>query len=125
MLPFIGLSAQQIGDESLLRNIDKMTAPAWTRSLYRYPPLAAQAWDSWFHGLTAEEQANAPPCYQKIGGGMHGPRIRSCGCAQLADFIEKSERRIVWEPSSIYICTAKHRILWMLENSATPISSNP
>ena len=60
MLPFIGLNAQQIGDESLLRNIVKMTAPSWTRWLYRYPHLAAQAWDSWYHSLTDEEQANVP-----------------------------------------------------------------
>ena len=43
LLPFIGLSAEQLGDESLLRNIVKMTATCWTRALYRYPPLVAQA----------------------------------------------------------------------------------
>jgi len=30
LFAFIGLNAQQIGDESLLRNIVKMTAPSWT-----------------------------------------------------------------------------------------------
>jgi hypothetical protein len=36
--PFIGTRTEQIGDESLLRNIVKLTAPCWTRCIYRYPP---------------------------------------------------------------------------------------
>lgn len=41
------LSADQIGDESILRSIVKMTAICWTRCLYRHPPLANQAWGRW------------------------------------------------------------------------------
>jgi hypothetical protein len=47
MAPFNSLSAAQIGEESLLRNLMKMTAPCWTRSIYRYPPLATQIWHYW------------------------------------------------------------------------------
>jgi len=65
MLPFIGLSTQQIGDESMLRNIVKMTAPSWTRWLYRYPQLVSQAWETWYHSLTADEQANVPSTLPK------------------------------------------------------------
>ena len=65
LLPFVGLNAQQLGDESLLRNIIKMTAPCWTRCLYRYPPLGAQAWESWFCCLPPEEQEYFPSTLPK------------------------------------------------------------
>jgi len=65
LLPFIEINAQQIGYESLLQNIVKMKAPRWTRALYQYPPLVAQAWESWFHSLTPEEQANVPATLPK------------------------------------------------------------
>jgi hypothetical protein len=45
--PFTSLSADQIGDESILRSLLKMTAPCHTRCLYRYPPLANQIWNRW------------------------------------------------------------------------------
>jgi hypothetical protein len=47
LAPFIGTRPEQIGDESLLRIIVKMTAPCWTRCIYRYPPLANQTWKFW------------------------------------------------------------------------------
>ncbi len=47
MLPFSNLREEQIGDKSILRNIMKMTAPCWTQSLYRYPPLIKQMWLHW------------------------------------------------------------------------------
>ncbi len=47
MLPFNSLNTDQIGDETLLRNILKLTAPCWTRCVYRFPPLANQIWTCW------------------------------------------------------------------------------
>jgi hypothetical protein len=44
LAPHNSLTANQIGDETILRNIVKMTAPCWTRCLYRYPPLVNQTW---------------------------------------------------------------------------------
>jgi hypothetical protein len=40
------ICAEQIGEETL-RSIMKMTAPCWTRCIYRYPPLAHQVWINW------------------------------------------------------------------------------
>jgi len=37
MTSFNSLGAEQIGEESLLRNILKITVPCWTRCIYRYP----------------------------------------------------------------------------------------
>jgi len=34
MLPFNSISADQIGEESILRNSMKMTATCWTRCIY-------------------------------------------------------------------------------------------
>ena len=65
LLPFIGLNAQQIGDESMLRNIVKMRALCWTRFLYRYPLFVAKAWESWHYSLTPDEQANVPATLPK------------------------------------------------------------
>jgi hypothetical protein len=49
MSPFNSLRAPQIGEESILRNLMKMTATCWTRSIYRYPPLANYVWSFWRH----------------------------------------------------------------------------
>jgi len=45
--PYKSLSFNQIGDESLLRNLMKMTTPCWTRCIYRYPHLVNQTWKHW------------------------------------------------------------------------------
>ena len=47
LAPHTSLSADQIGDESILRSLVKMTAPCPTRCVYRYPPLANQIWKRW------------------------------------------------------------------------------
>jgi hypothetical protein len=60
LFSFIGLNAQQLGDESMLRNIAKMTATCWTRCIYRYPPLASQTWDYWYSQLAADLQRALP-----------------------------------------------------------------
>ena len=57
---FIGLTAEQIGNESLLRDIIKMTAICWTRCIYRYPPLANAIWQLWRASLSIELQQNQP-----------------------------------------------------------------
>jgi hypothetical protein len=57
---FTGLYAKQIGDESLLRNIAKQTAPCWMRSIYRYPPFANQIWQYWRAKLPQEAKINTP-----------------------------------------------------------------
>jgi hypothetical protein len=44
---FYSLSDEQIGDESILQNLKKMTAPCWKQCIYRYPPLINQAWLYW------------------------------------------------------------------------------
>jgi len=66
---FVGLTADQIGNESLLRNIIKLTAPCWTRSIYRYPPLANLIWQSWQATLPADihvtKPINIPKDWQK------------------------------------------------------------
>ncbi len=45
--PYNSLSFNQIGDESLLKNLTKMNAPCWIRCIYRYPPLVNQTWQHW------------------------------------------------------------------------------
>jgi hypothetical protein len=66
---FVGLAADQIGNESLLRNIIKLTALCWTRSIYRYPPLANLIWQSWQTTLPANicvtKPINIPKDWQK------------------------------------------------------------
>jgi hypothetical protein len=57
---FIGLKAEQIGNESLLRNIVKLKAPCWTRCIYRYPPLAHLIWKHWQIKLPIDIKANTP-----------------------------------------------------------------
>ena len=49
MNSFNSLSTSQIGDESILRNLMKMTAMCWTRSVYRNPQLANHIWSFWRH----------------------------------------------------------------------------
>jgi hypothetical protein len=51
------ICAEQIGEETLLQSIMKMTAPCWTRCIYRYPPLAHQAWIYW-EKLRKDENEN-------------------------------------------------------------------
>ncbi len=60
MLPFNGLKAEQIGNESLLRTIVKLTAPCWTRCMYRYPPLANLIWKHWQDKIPIDIKANTP-----------------------------------------------------------------
>jgi hypothetical protein len=47
MAPFNSLSADQIGHDTILYNLLKMTAPCWSRCVYRYPPLANHTWTFW------------------------------------------------------------------------------
>jgi hypothetical protein len=47
MSSFNSLKSEQIGEESILMNIMKLTAPCSTRCIYRYPPLANQIWTQW------------------------------------------------------------------------------
>jgi hypothetical protein len=49
MTPFHSLRSDQIGDESILRNLFKMTAMCWTRSGYRDPQLPHYIWSFWRH----------------------------------------------------------------------------
>ena len=49
MSPFHSLKTDQIGDESILRNLLKMTAMCWTRSGYRDPKLPQYIWSFWRH----------------------------------------------------------------------------
>jgi hypothetical protein len=68
--PKHGLTANQIGNESLHCNIIKMTAPCWTQSIYRYPPLANHIWQSCRAKLPIEERGNIsiniPKVWKKI-----------------------------------------------------------
>lgn len=57
---FNGLRADLIGDESLLRNIMKQTAPCWTRCLYRHPPMVKQVYDQWWFEQSSEFKENNP-----------------------------------------------------------------
>ena len=59
LFTFIGLRADLICDESLLRNIMKQTA-CWTRSLYRYSPLIKQVYDQWWAEQPDEFKQNNP-----------------------------------------------------------------
>ena len=70
LAPHTSLSADQIGDESILRSLIKMTAPCPTRSVYRYPPLANQIWKQWRDTQTEKRYydrlpANVPKDWQK------------------------------------------------------------
>ena len=119
LLPFIGLSAEQLGDESLLRNIVKMTATCWTRALYRYPPLVAQAWDCWYHHLTPEEQAEVPSTLPiKIGEPISGPQILFYAYALPATSIVRIESRKEWDHLNICICIVNRHIYRMLDATA-------
>jgi len=57
LLNFIGLRAEHIGNESLLRTIIQLVAPCWTRCIYRFPPLANLIWKSWYRNLPPDLQA--------------------------------------------------------------------
>jgi len=57
---FNGLKQDKIGNETLLRNIVKLTAPCWTRCIYRYPPLANQIWNQWRSELPESRQLITP-----------------------------------------------------------------
>jgi len=60
LLPFIGLNLEQIGNESLMHNVAKQTAPCWTRYTYRHPPTVNCIWKIWWSNLSSEEQENTP-----------------------------------------------------------------
>jgi len=57
---FSGLRMEQIGDESLLRNMIKFTAPCWTRCIYRHPPIVHQIWEYWRNRQSATDRENIP-----------------------------------------------------------------
>ena len=57
---FNGIRPDQFGDETILRNIIKGTAPCWTRSLYKHPPLANLAWKHWRSLQSSEIQETSP-----------------------------------------------------------------
>ena len=57
---FNGIRPDQIGDETVLRNIIKGTAPCWTRCLYRHPPLVNLAWKYWRSLSSSEIQETTP-----------------------------------------------------------------
>jgi hypothetical protein len=59
-MPFNGLKAEQIGNESLLWNIIKGTAPCWKWAIYRYPPLVDQIWNRWRSKLCETERGDTP-----------------------------------------------------------------
>jgi hypothetical protein len=46
-MAYNSINSDQIGEESMLRSIMKITAPCWTQCIYRYPPLANQIWVYW------------------------------------------------------------------------------
>jgi len=88
MSPFTSLSADQIGDESILRSIIKMTAPCWTRCLYHYPPLANQIWQRWqdFQKDRAHYQTlpiNVPKKSQKAVLGLSSAAQLSPKCTNI------------------------------------------
>jgi len=59
-MPFNGLKAEQIGNESLLWNIIKGTAPCWTQAIYQYPLLIDQIWKRWRAKSCETERASTP-----------------------------------------------------------------
>jgi len=70
LLPNIGVRTEQIGKESLLRNIVKLIAPCWTHCSYRYAPLVNQIWRHWRAALQENARLdtpeNIPKGWQKI-----------------------------------------------------------
>ena len=65
LLPFIGLRADQIGNESMIRNIVKQTAMCWTRSIYRDPSMANKIWKKWTLTLPDDIRATHPATIPK------------------------------------------------------------
>jgi hypothetical protein len=62
---FIGLTAEQIGDETLQRNMAKMTAMCWTRSIYHNPSLADLVWEQWLYSLSEVDRVSQPTTIPK------------------------------------------------------------
>lgn len=61
LIDFVGLRAEYIGNEFLLRTIIELVAPCWTRCIYRYPPLAKLIWKIWYMNLPPEIQRTTSP----------------------------------------------------------------
>jgi len=70
LLDFNGINANFIGNESMVRNVVKGTAPCLTRSIYCYPSLATLIWKQWYNTLSTSARATTsvtlPQGWQKI-----------------------------------------------------------
>ena len=70
LISFNGLKINLLGQESLLRNIIKMSALCWSRCIYRHPPFAEAIWKHWKSNLTEHSQQTTqdrfPPKWQNI-----------------------------------------------------------
>jgi len=116
MLPFIAISMDQIGLESLHRNILKMSAPCWTRCIYRYPKLANRIWKSWKAQLPDHQKIliaeNIPSGWQKITH-IEKNIIKACPfCNTVDDDADRMSGNLehlhVYCPSPILVSAREH-----------------
>jgi len=103
----IGLKPEQIGNESLLRNVVKQVAPSWTRCIYRYPSLANHIWKQWRtnleESLKEDKPENIPRGWEKIPA-IANDIIKACPFCQNNDVQKKIGNM---EHLHLY-CTACH-----------------
>jgi hypothetical protein len=94
MLQFIAIQMDQIGLDSLHRNILKMSAPCWTRCIYKHPQFANQIWKVWKANLLIHRQEhltdNIPPGWQK-NSHIETNIIKACPFCNTID--NKADRR--------------------------------
>jgi hypothetical protein len=120
MLPFNSISADQIEEESVLRNIMKMTVTCWTHCIYRYPPLTHQAWSYWreLHNekLILDSLLMSLHKNWKSNDFISNSIIKACPFCTLDN--TNSEKKATW---SIYIFTANQSIFRKLGNTVSKI----
>jgi hypothetical protein len=111
---FNGITPDQIGRESLLRNIIKQTAPCWTRIIYRFPPLAKQIWQVWRSYQPLEDQeefpVNLPKDWQKMPI-LAEKIMKACPfCSHYQDDLDDPDSRIGNLEHLHLYCPCKHLV---------------
>jgi len=116
LAPYNSLITNQIGDESLLRNLIKMTAPCWTWCLSRYPLLVNQTWKYWrFLMLDKNDDESIPysaPKNWKKDALIRDNIIKACPFCSRPDANENNIRNLehlhIYCPSKFLVKTRDH-----------------
>jgi len=102
-IPYHSLRTDQIGEESILRNLYKITAMCWTRSGYCDPKLPQYIWSFWRHSAHNAHKidtipANIPKDWKK-NASICDNIIKACplkiedALRKLYDFISHREQQ--------------------------------